>query len=81
MNIEKFYRKQSIDMKYVGLITPRILSVDVFGYAAVVQTLEAIGQGNFFRIAKKRPGKSLSPNKVGLLATCNDIEQRMQSSI
>jgi len=57
-------------MKNVGLISPKILSVHVFGYVAVVKTLEVIGVGNSLRVAKKKPGKSLSPNRVSILILC-----------
>lgn len=62
--IENFYRMLSKDLKYVGTITPTILSVEVYGYIAVVRTMEVIGTGNYLRVAKKKTGRPPSSLKV-----------------
>lgn len=54
MEIEKFYRSMAKGLKYLGSVSANTVSVNIYGYIAVVRTLETIGVGNSFRVANKR---------------------------
>lgn len=58
--VDKFYRRMYKQLKYVGSISPTVVSVDVYGYIAVVKTIETIGVGDALRTARKRISKSSS---------------------
>ena len=56
--MNQFYGKLIKYLKYIGKVTQKIVSIEIFGYYAIVKTLESSGQGNYLKIAKKRVQKS-----------------------
>jgi len=62
--VEKLYRKMVKDSKPFGTVVPTIVSVDVYGFVAVVHTWEDVQAGKELKVARKKNAPPPKPVKV-----------------
>lgn len=52
--VQKMYKQIIKDSRPFGSVEARIVSVDCYGYVAVVQTVEVVGPGTELKFVKKK---------------------------
>jgi hypothetical protein len=63
-DVEKGYRRMVKESKPMGSISVEIVSVDVHGFFALVQSVETVLPGNELKLSRKRSGPPPKPGKV-----------------
>lgn len=61
---EKVYRRLIKDSKPFGSIQPTIINIDIYGFIAIVYTLESIQAGSELRTFRKKGTPAYKPPKV-----------------